>query len=131
MPFTVEQANRMLPLVRRIVEDIVRTFARWQEQQARYELVAAQSRADRPSAATAALEREVLALAREIDGFDAELAALGIECKSYQIGLVDFPSEIDGRSVYLCWRLGEPSVRYWHELGARYADRQLLPGAVA
>lgn len=127
MPFTVEQADRMLPLVRRIVEDIVQTFARWRELQQEYELAAAPVRAGSPSGEAVALEKELHRLAQEIDGFDAELAALGVDCKSYQVGLVDFPGEVDGRPVCLCWRLGEPAVRYWHELDAGFAGRRRLP----
>jgi hypothetical protein len=44
----------------------------------------------------------------------------------FDAGLVDFPGEMDGRSVYLCWRLGESAVEYWHELEAGYAGRQPL-----
>jgi hypothetical protein len=41
-------------------------------------------------------------------------------------GLVDFPSLMDGRIVYLCWRLGEPEVLHWHELKSGFAGRQSL-----
>jgi hypothetical protein len=43
--------------------------------------------------------------------------------------LIDFPGELDGRKVWLCWRLGEPAVQYWHDLDAGYAGRQPLPAA--
>ena len=47
-------------------------------------------------------------------------------------GLVDFPSRLDGRTVFLCWRLGEPEVLHWHELDAGFAGRQpLVAGSVA
>jgi hypothetical protein len=139
--FTVEQANRMLPLVRRIVEDIVREHRRWQEKILELELVAstagsvavngqptpAESSDDR----TAALERDAMTIARDIDAFERELEQLGIVLKDRRLGLVDFPGELDGRRVWLCWRLGEPAVQYWHDLDAGYAGRQPLPaGAV-
>jgi hypothetical protein len=41
-------------------------------------------------------------------------------------GLCDFYSVMDGREVFLCWRLGEPEVSYWHELDAGFAGRQPL-----
>ena len=45
--------------------------------------------------------------------------------------LVDFLGRKDGREVYLCWRLGEPEVAYWHELDAGYTGRRpLTPGMV-
>ena len=144
--FTVEQANRTLPLVRRIVEDVVREHRRWQEKILELELVASTAAtnaassaasaagADKPAATppderVAAIERDAMAIARDIDIFERELEELGIVLKDRRLGLIDFPGEIDGRRVFLCWRLGEPMVQYWHDLDAGYAGRQLLPAA--
>ena len=55
-----------------------------------------------------------------------ELRQLGIETKSVTEGLVDFPAIMDGRMVYLCWRLGELRVSHWHELDAGFRGRQPL-----
>jgi hypothetical protein len=124
--FTVEQANRTLPLVRRIVDDVVREHRVWQEKILELDLLASGVRADLPDPRAAALERHILALAREIEGFEAELTSLGIQLKDRRIGLIDFPCDLDGRRVLLCWRLGEPSVQYWHDENAGYASRQPL-----
>lgn len=124
--FTLEHANRTLPLVRRIVEDVVRGHARWLDVMSELELVAPGVRADRPDPRVAALEREAQAIARELDAFEAELASLGITLKDRRIGLVDFPAEREGRVVWLCWRLGEPAVQYWHELDGGFAGRRPL-----
>ena len=123
--FTVDQANRTLPLVRRIVEDVVRQYARWTECTAALRDRARAGRALLPSE-VAALEREAKDLGTEIEGYIAELAGLGIEMKGLDVGLIDFPGQVDGRPVWLCWRLGEPSVQYWHELDAGFAGRQPL-----
>ena len=149
MLFTVDQANRTLPLVRRIVEDVVRDHRRWQEKILELELVASTEggrqqqqlegkqqeldgtplgRSDEEQL-TAVLERDAMTIARDIDAYERELEELGIVLKDRRLGLVDFPSEIDGRRVWLCWRLGEPSVQYWHDLDAGYAGRQPLPAA--
>lgn len=124
--FTVDQANRTLPLVRRIVEDIVREHRRWQEAIVELDLLVSGARADLPDPRAVALEREVQTIARDIDQFQGELEALGIQLKDRCIGLIDFPSEMDGRRVLLCWRLGEPSVQYWHDEQSGYAGRQPL-----
>lgn len=125
--FTVEDANRTLPLVRKIVEDIVRQHRRWRERVLELDLVSAAARAEAPNARAEVLEREVQELAREIDGFERELAALGIDLKDRRLGLIDFPAELGGRRVWLCWRLGEPTVQYWHELDEGYAGRRPTP----
>jgi hypothetical protein len=51
---------------------------------------------------------------------------LDIELKDLQMGLIDFYHEREGRLVYLCWRLGEPEVLFWHDLDTGFAGRQLL-----
>ena len=124
--FTVEQANRTLPLVRKIVEDVVQQHRRWREAILELDLVASSLRAEDPGERAMTLERAVQALAREIDGYKRELEDLGIQLKDPRLGLVDFPSEMAGRTVLLCWRLGEPEVQYWHELDSGYAGRQPL-----
>lgn len=124
--FTVDHANRTLPLVRRIVEDIVREHRRWQESIVELDLLVSGVRADLPDPRAAVLERRVQAIAREIDEFQGELETLGIQLKDRRIGLIDFPSEMDGRHVLLCWRLGEESVQFWHDEQSGYAGRQLL-----
>jgi hypothetical protein len=136
--FTVDQANRTLPLVRKIVEDVVREHRRWQEKILELELVTSTAAApvgpDGPLASTsdervATIERDAMAIARDIDAFERELEELGIVLKDRRLGLIDFPGEIDGRKVWLCWRLGEPAIQYWHDLDAGYAGRQPLPAA--
>ena len=124
--FTAEQADRMLPLVGRIVTDVVAGYRRWQDLVSAFELAAVRSTADHPDPDAVLLQREAQLAAAEIEGFLAELDALGVQCKSPDVGLVDFPTEHEGRTVYLCWRLGEPSVQYWHEIDAGYAGRRPL-----
>jgi hypothetical protein len=124
--FTVDDANRTLPLVSRIVHDIVTQYARWQERVREYEILKVTERVDSPEPRALALEQEIHALAMEIDRYIRELEELGVEFKGPEMGLVDFPGMLAGRRVYLCWRLGEPSVQHWHELDTGFAGRQPL-----
>ena len=124
--FTVEQANRTLPLVSRIVQDIVTQHTRWRECVRQSELIAAAATPARPDERVETVERQIQALAGEIAGYIQELEQLGVEFKGFDLGLVDFPAEIGGRRVYLCWRLGEPTVEHWHEMDAGYAGRRRL-----
>jgi hypothetical protein len=122
--FTIEQANRMLPLVRRIVEDIVQDYARWREQVGVLEVVAAGRRGDSPADEAQKVEEDAQRLAADIERYVTELRELGVDFKGFEQGLVDFPAEIDGRRVYLCWMLGEESVEHWHDVDAGFAGRQ-------
>ncbi|HVP04273.1 MAG TPA: DUF2203 domain-containing protein [Dehalococcoidia bacterium] len=64
--------------------------------------------------------------ATAINGIIERVRAMGIEVKDLDLGLIDFPSQMDGREVYLCWKLGEEHVAWWHELDTGYASRQPL-----
>ena len=128
--FTVEEANRTLPLVRRIVEDVVRQHRVWREKILELDLVASSTRPDESRDRADELEREAHSVAREIDGYQRELEELGILLKDRRMGLVDFPSEMSGKRVLLCWRLGEADVQFWHDEDAGYAGRQPLQPTV-
>ena len=52
---------------------------------------------------------------------------LGVLVKDLEQGLCDFPHMLDGRVVYLCWKLGEEQIEWWHEIDSGYAGRKPLP----
>ena len=112
--FTPSQANRTLPLVKRIVADINATGATMR--------TLAEQHGER--AAEELREHE-----RRLGRLTAELEALGCSYKdwNFEIGLVDFPSVMDGRPVLLCWRSDEECVAWYHEPEAGYAGRKIIP----
>ena len=109
-PWTAEQADRALSLVRRIVGDLVACYAEWQDRVTRFEYATSRSRAEAPDAEADRLQREAQALAEQIEGFVRELDELGVECRALDTGVVDFPGELDGRPVYFSWKLGDAAV---------------------
>ena len=128
--FTIDQANRTLPLVRKIVQDIVDEYAQWQRLVKALDVAAAAPMRD--AAELDRLQRDIQSAAATIDRYVGELTELGVKMSGPDVGLVDFPGEMEGRPVYLCWRLGEPAVAHWHEQDAGFAGRQpLTPNAVA
>jgi hypothetical protein len=124
--FTVEEANRTLPLVSRIVEDLVREHSMWEDKVREFELATVAASPDRPDAIADLLQIEAHRLATNIEGYIAELNELGVICKGMGLGLVDFRGNIDGREVFYCWKLGESAVQYWHEVDAGFVGRQRL-----
>jgi hypothetical protein len=114
--FTLAKANLTLPLVKRIVSDIVKTHAQVVALQAAVETAKLK---DQP-AVQADLDRALEQLQTYVD----ELHDIGCDLKDYQIGLVDFLGRHQGRPVCLCWKLGEETIGYWHELRAGFAGRQ-------
>jgi hypothetical protein len=53
-----------------------------------------------------------------------EIESIGCEIKGLPEGLVDFPSIREGREVYLCWRMPEKEIQFWHSLDAGFSGRQ-------
>jgi len=126
--FTVGEANATLPLVRAIVRDVTELAAELRERHGRLERLRpgdrglSEAHGEELRQAEAELERAQ----ERMQGYERELRQLGVELKDYFTGLVDFPALLDGRPVYLCWRLGEPEVAHWHDLEAGFAGRQKL-----
>jgi hypothetical protein len=125
--FTVAEANRTLPLVRRIASDVVAEHPRWRQLVAEYEVAALSSRPDAvESAEGQRLQAEIDAVARRIDGYVRELRSVGCQLKNYEDGTIDFHARHLNRLVLLCWRLGEAAVAHWHELDAGFGGRQVI-----
>ena len=133
--FTLEQANRTLPLIRKIVADITTLYSQWRDLVYQYELVAAQARPERgESQQQIDLRQQIEAVAHRMNGFLGELEEVGCVFKGFEEGLVDFYGQLAGRDVFWCWKQGETKIDHWHELDAGYAGRQPIPdpeGSVA
>src|SRR6267143_1537713 len=108
-PFTLDQANRTLPLVRRIVADITALYPAWRD------LV---------------YRDEIEAVARRINGYLQELEQVGCVFKGFEAGLVDFYGKLDGREIFWCWKQGEDRIDHWHALESGFAGRQPVPEVI-
>ena len=56
----------------------------------------------------------------------ARIDELGVTLREIESGLIDFPALVTGRQVWLCWRLGEGEIGWWHELSTGFEGRQPL-----
>jgi hypothetical protein len=56
----------------------------------------------------------------------AEIDATGVQVKDLDMGLLDFPCNVDGRVILLCWKMGEDKITHWHGLEEGYAGRKLI-----
>lgn len=134
--FTVEQANATLPLVRAIATDLAHLSQEVLERRQRLATLTA-NRGGKTSHGMyseelAQIEEELEKDGQRIQAYVEELRDLGVEPKNGPEGLIDFPSMLDGRLVFLCWKLGEPEVLHWHELDAGFRGRQpLTAGSVS
>ena len=114
--FTPLEANRTLPLVKRIVADIQASGRRLRQL------------AEEPGPA-AADDAEVRKLIASLNEFFEELEGIGCSYKdpNFTLGLVDFPGVIDGEEVLLCWRSDEPRVTHYHSPTEGYPGRKRIP----
>jgi len=126
--FTLEEANALLPRLSDLLLQI-------QESKARHDRLEEQAEeyAHHVSSNGHVVERklnetrqELAKAAAEVNSLIDRVNELGCEVKDIDEGLVDFPSEREGRDVYLCWKLGEPDIRWWHDLETGFAGRQPL-----
>ena len=117
--FSIEEANRALPYVARIVDDATRAYQciidlrRYLDQ---YEL------ADPRNDSQHECEQQMDRLSYFID----ELSNVGVQLKDFEVGVVDFPAIFEDREVFLCWKKGELQVEHWHEIDEGYTGRQAL-----
>ena len=120
--FTVEEANALLPELRRIFADIHEELRRLEandgEMAKAMESVIENGGGKKLEAffKSSDLIRERLARVNE----------LGVQVKDVRRGLLDFPTLRDGEEVLLCWLLDEPEVAYWHDLVNGFEGRQRI-----
>lgn len=114
--FTVKEANRTLPLVKKIVKDILDT--------------AFQIRTIAESLnGNIEGNQEVNYYLNQMNYYMNELNEIGCSYKdwNFHLGLVDFPAIINGEEVLLCWRSDEEEINYYHGLNDGFAGRKIIP----
>jgi hypothetical protein len=117
--FSLAEAQRALPLVKRIAVDVQLVQAM---RLTLYEQISNQL-------ARTAQEREFLEARFEkatekLEALIGELEQIGVELKDASQALLDFPSRFEGRVILLCWKAGEERITHWHELDGGYAGRK-------
>ena len=61
----------------------------------------------------------------------AEIDSIGVQVKDIDIGLLDFPCQVDGQVVLLCWKMGETSITHWHSPDEGFAGRKPIDERIA
>ena len=61
----------------------------------------------------------------------AEIDSIGVQVKDLDIGLLDFPCEVEGQTILLCWKLGEKSITHWHGVQEGFAGRKPIDQRIA
>jgi hypothetical protein len=128
---SIQEANRMLPLLRQIVMDVT---VHWEQIiSKRTELECLEKEASGPAVAraremersriVAELKAELNYLIDKINSYIREVEDLGCFVEEFKRGIINFPSLFHGRKVFLCWKPDETDVAHWHELDETFKDR--------
>ena len=121
--FTIDEANAMLPDLRKKLERIQKLYAEIGEMRELARAAAAASEFGGGMEGGSGYVRSLY----EIGKITTEINEAGVQLKDYTRGLIDFPAQRGGRIVLLCWQLGEgDEIEWWHATDAGFARRQPL-----
>ena len=126
--FTHAEAESFLPDLDRILRSAIELKSEYD--QAEQEIQSFQERVmmmggvvvDRDRVLEARTQRD--SIAGKLRGVIEQVQQIGCLIKDLEIGLVDFPTVFRGSEVYLCWKLGEPAIEYWHGVDEGYRGRK-------
>jgi hypothetical protein len=120
--FTIEEARAVLPEIAPLVGGLLEARAKVvvTGQGMQDVLGDLQSDVGGPKAARLVAEFE------KIESLIEQIQSYGCAIKSVEAGLIDFLYDMDGRDVYLCWRYGEPTIAYYHDIHEGYNGRRPL-----
>ncbi len=126
--FTLDQATKLLPQVASEVRKAVRLKGEYQEAEVRFRaeleritmLGGSLVDTDKAQALRSRRETSLAELKEVID----EIQNRGILVKDLDMGLIDFPTRYRGKEVYLCWKLGEDSIEWWHGVDEGFRGRK-------
>ena len=119
----LDTANKMLPLVRPITEDIVKN---WTEVDQAVQLLREQKEKKQSEEVQLQTTTRIHKLTRQLTENLDELESLGCIVESYELGIIDFPSEVDGEAIMLCWSVDEKEISHYHKPGETVKQRLLL-----
>ena len=126
--FTLDQAERLLPEVETSVREALFLKAEFQEsdstlrQAARAIILSGGMNVDRDHMLQVRQRRD--AAATQLQSALERIQEYGCLVKDLDIGLLDFPTLYRNEEVYLCWRLGEDKIRFWHQVDAGFRGRK-------
>lgn len=126
--FTIEEANQLLPVLTELIRDLQEKRDLIAKIEAEIDVLELVANCDAKAPAHE-FERLMAKHRQAVDQFYAVVEAIhSHECflKDADLGLIDFYGVVDGHVVFLCWRLGEEEVGFWHEVTEGFASREPL-----
>lgn len=128
--FTLAQAQQLIPRVDSLLRDAISLKSDYQEAEQAIQGISRRVTlmggmlVDRDRAIDAKRRRDELAA--KLRAVIEQVQELGCVVKDLDVGLVDFPTLLRGAEVYLCWKLGEPSIAFWHGVDEGFRGRKAI-----
>ncbi len=120
--FTIEEAERFLPQIERTLKRTIR-INKALDLLNSIEIEVYDDDYDNLRKITK-LNKQFHKLSYEFYSNIEKIEDLGCLIKDVEIGIVDFFSRFEGRDIFLCWKLGEKKIKFWHEIDAGYIGRK-------
>jgi len=126
--FTLDEAQNLLPVLRALLARAMEGKQTVEDSEKEFQdlnhriLLSGGLFVDVPRVARRRAERD-----KAVQGTKdalAEIEAIGVQVKDLDIGLLDFPCRVDGRTLLLCWKLGEQRITHWHGISEGFAGRK-------
>ncbi|MGZ4387866.1 MAG: DUF2203 family protein [Gaiellaceae bacterium] len=125
--FTLDEANAALTELRPVAERMVelqRSVAEAVERRVAVQGKIARNGGGLGATEVAELDAEIEQLGAAVAACVERIAADGVQVKDAELGLLDFPSQREGREILLCWHVGEDEIEYWHGPDEGFAGRK-------
>jgi hypothetical protein len=122
--YTIEEANALIPQVRAVLLQLAVQQRRLDASHAEMHRQLDADGGPDSAAAAGRQEAETADIREGMRTLLMHLSEMGVELRDLEMGLVDFPGDRDGEPVWLCWRLSDARVAFWHPTDEGYATRQ-------
>jgi hypothetical protein len=122
--YSIDEANALIPQVRAVLLQLAVQQRRLDASHAEMHRQLDANGDPDSAAAAGRQEAEVSEIREGMRTLLAHVGEMGVEVRDLEMGLVDFPGERDGAQVWLCWRLADPLVAFWHRTDEGYATRR-------
>lgn len=122
--YSIDEANALIPQVRAVLLQLAVEQRRLDASHAEMHRQLDANGDPGSAVANGRREAEVSEIREGMRTLLVHLSEMGVELRDLEMGLVDFPAERDGAPVWLCWRLADPRVAFWHRTDEGYATRR-------
>jgi hypothetical protein len=125
--FTLQEANALIPKLELIMAQLQQKGVQLREDVRAVADAVGKPPADMTLDEVFARRPALRTLTEDMQALVNELEAVGVQFKGFDLGLVDFPSRVNGTVRLLCWQYGEKEIGFWHTEESGFAGRRPLP----